>query len=131
MTLARRLALVALGGGLLLLAPDRSFATEPGAAPAASAASDEAAERQRWHQRAVEARQRVSDAEAKLADAEAAVTHMRARRYPRGEAAAAREADVESAKKELADAQKAQADLEDEARRAGVPPGWIRLDDAE
>ena len=38
---------------------------------------------------------------------------------------------VETAKQELSDARKAQADLEDEARRAGVPPGWIRLDDED
>ncbi len=129
MRLRTRLALVTLGAGWLVLAPGRSLATGPLPAPAAPAPDTEAAERQRWQERVIQARQRVKNAEVKLSDAEGAVTRMRTRHYPSGDAAAALENDLESAKKELADAQKAQAGLEDEARRAGVPPGWLRLDD--
>jgi hypothetical protein len=35
-------------------------------------------------------------------------------------------ADLERLKKQVADGKKAIADLEEEARRAGVPPGWLR-----
>jgi len=131
MTMRKRLGALALGAGLLFLAPSAALAADPQPASPAPAPSEDGAERARWQQRALDARQRVEAAEAKLAAAEAAVTHMRARRYPRGDAAAAVEQDVETAKQELSDARKAQADLEDEARRAGVAPGWIRLDDED
>jgi hypothetical protein len=35
-------------------------------------------------------------------------------------------AELERVKKEIADQTKAIADIEDEARKAGVPPGWLR-----
>jgi hypothetical protein len=35
-------------------------------------------------------------------------------------------AELERVKKEIKDFEKALSDLEDEARRAGVPPGWLR-----
>ena len=35
-------------------------------------------------------------------------------------------AELDRVKKEIKDFEKALSDLEDEARRAGVPPGWLR-----
>ena len=35
-------------------------------------------------------------------------------------------AELDRVKKEIAAAQKAIADIQEEARRAGVPPGWVR-----
>jgi hypothetical protein len=35
-------------------------------------------------------------------------------------------AELERLKKQVVDDRKAIADIEEEARRAGVPPGWLR-----
>ena len=112
---ARALALAALGGWLAALAP----------APPAAAAPDDA-EWSAWLERIDEARLALVQAERRSEAADLAVQKMRHRRKPRGEARAALFTEREAARAARADAERALEELLEEARRAGVPPGWLR-----
>lgn len=91
-----------------------------------------------WRDRAGDLREGIAGAERALKDAEAraealrldmdpnrgALDPNRMQRLQADQTAAA--AQIEKAKKELAAAKQGLADLEEEARRASVPPGWLR-----
>jgi len=94
-----------------------------------------------WRRRAKARRDAVAAAEARVAQAQATLDQTQAglrqplpgdamRQVPRSVATdSARRAagtNLEAAKAELARARKAVEDLEDEARRKGVLPGWLR-----
>jgi hypothetical protein len=94
-----------------------------------------------WRGRAKARRDAVTAAEARVTAAEAAADNTSSgirqplpgdamKQVPRSTvtdgAKRAAEANLEAAKAELARAQKALEDLEDEARRKGVLPGWLR-----
>ena len=79
-----------------------------------------------WQQRVQEARDAVEQARARRDAAEDAYDEMRHRKYPRGDARAAVEAERTAAGEALAEAQRNLDTLLDQARRAGVPPGWVR-----
>ena len=127
--------------------PDKSTAGEKGSADKATkegtarggeGAGDEAY----WRARAKTARAAVEGAEARVAQAEAAVRAAPAggiRQPQPGDALAqvpppvvkdaehqAAEAALAAARSDLERAKKALADLEEEARRKGVLPGWLR-----
>jgi len=88
------------------------------------------ADRAAWQQRVRDARKAVVRADARERDAEAAYDRMRHRDHPRGKAAQAVLAEREDARQ---DAEAARARLDEvleQARRAGVPPGWLRAEAA-
>lgn len=108
----------------------RRPADEPGR-EAGAASADEAS----WRSDAREARKEVTRAEQELSKREQDVTRIageilrstdtNAILRLRAEQQTASEA-VAQAKQALEDAKKARTDLEDRARAAGVPPGWLR-----
>ncbi len=112
-------------------------ATKEGTARGGNGAGDEAY----WRGRAKAARAAVEAAEARVAQAEAAAQSAPAgiRQPQPGDALTqvppsvvtdaarrAAEAALAAARSELERAKKVQADLEEEARRKGVLPGWLR-----
>jgi len=120
-------------------------AAPPAAAGSAAAASTAAAPSpaptmdpaQRWRRDAKARRDAIKRAEGKVAAAQARVDALLVDLNPtnvmdpnrlqtleadRAKAAA----DLEAAKDELAKARQALEDLEEEARKSGVPPGWLR-----
>lgn len=124
---------------------ERDAGAEPGAAatePAPPAASPEAAgagDEERWRNRMTEARQALGQAERRAAELQIRVNRLWADFTARDDPAqrAAIEQDRVAALDELerteAEADglvRAITDLRDEARRAGVPPGWLRRESA-
>jgi len=89
------------------------------ATPAGDPAPPEATEAS-WRQRAQAATARVTRAEARVADLKNRTSPYRVGRGPGAEDRIARAED------ELAKARQALDDLLEAARRAGVPPGWLR-----
>lgn len=90
-----------------------------------------------WRQRADAARARIAEAESIVRSAEQRLAELRS--DVAGEDVMnpfrqqAREADIkveterlDAARAEVAAARQAMSDLEDEARRASIPPGWLR-----
>ena len=99
--------------------------------PEAEAAGDE----QRWRNRMAEARQALEETERRAAELQTRVNGLwadfTARDDPAQRAAIEQErqaalVDLEATRAEADELARAVADLRDEARRAGVPPGWLR-----
>ena len=120
MTLRSRRAALGLALAALLAAPGAPTLE----APRAKTLPD-APEREPWQERVAEARELVVRAQERRDAAETAVDRMRHRRRPRGEARAALFAEREEARLGVADAERTLEELLEEARRAGVPPGWL------
>ncbi len=131
------------GGRLTMRVDDqeRGAGAESGAAatgPAAPAASPEAAgagDEERWRNRMAEARQALEQAERRAGELQTRLNRLWADFTARDDPAqrAAIEQDrvaaldeLEETEAEADDLAQAIADLRDEARRAGVPPGWLR-----
>jgi hypothetical protein len=94
--------------------------------PGGSAGVDDSARRSEWRMRVLRARQRISEAEQALAKARADVARV-LRRNPQWVEGLTRALEARAqAETELARARQAVDELEEEARRAGVPPGWLR-----
>ncbi len=130
-------------GRLTMRVDDREqdAGAEPGAAatePATRAAPPEAAgagDEERWRNRMAEARQALEGAERRAAELQTRVNRLWADFTARDDPAqrAAIEQDrvaaldeLERTEAEADDLARAITDLRDEARRAGVPPGWLR-----
>ena len=90
-----------------------------------------------WRQRADTARTRITDADANVAQAERRLAELRSdltaddsmnpyREQNRASEITAQMERLDAARAEAAAARQAMSDLEDEARRARVPPGWLR-----
>ena len=120
---------------------ERDAGAEPGAAatePAPPAASPEAAgagDEERWRNRMTEARQALEQAERRAAELQTRVNRLwadfTARDDPAQRAAIEQERaaaldELEETEAEADDLARAITDLRDEARRVGVPPGWLR-----
>ena len=79
-----------------------------------------------WVERIATAQQAMDDANARYENAVRAYSHMRHRRSERGQ----RKADVlieqENARAEVAEAARFLDTTLEQARRDGVPPGWVR-----
>ncbi len=108
-------------------------ATEPAtpAGPAEAPAGDE----ERWRNRMAEARRAVEQAERRTADLQTRVNRLwadfTARDDPAQRAAIEQDrlaalAELEETRAEADDLARAVDDVREEARRAGVPPGWLR-----
>jgi len=114
-------------------APAQAAATvAPAAAPAAHAGNGEA----EWKEIAARARKRVTDDKARVAELEATTKKLENDFYawddgqyrdrvikPSWDRS---RTDLETARQELAEAEKDLADLPEKARKAGAQPGWIR-----
>ena len=103
----------------------------PAASPGAAGAGDE----ERWRNRMAEARQALEQAERRAAELQTRVNRLwadfTARDDPAQRAALDQDRvaaldELEETEAEADDLARAIADLRDEARRAGVPPGWLR-----
>ena len=120
---------------------ERDAGAEPGAAatePAIPAASPEAeadGDEERWRNRMTEARQALEQAERRAAELQTRLNRLwadfTARDDPAQRAAIEQDrvaalAELEATEAEADDLARAITDLRDEARRAGVPPGWLR-----
>jgi hypothetical protein len=92
-------------------------------------ADPEAEERATWEQAVRDARAALAAAQERHAAADRAYRQMRHHHRGRGEKKAEILAEREAAAQELAEAQERLEALPEEARRAGVPPGWLQLDD--
>ena len=126
------------------LGPERSPAPPPppGAgtatpAPPSASTATTMDPSQRWRRDAQNAREGIARAQTKVDRLQAVVSAMlqdmsptnvgdpnRLQNLERDKAAAL--AELETAKDELAKARQALEDLEEQARKAGVPPGWLR-----
>jgi len=106
----------------LLAPPLQAGATEPLPSDAHIGGPD----KQVWVGRVRDAYRAVAEARSRHLAAEQAYTSMRHRPSQRGEEKAAILAERTAAEAALADAEAQLAQVLEEARRAGVPPGWIR-----
>ena len=90
-----------------------------------------------WRQRADVARMRIADADANVTQAELRLAELRSdltaddsmnpfREQNRAGEITAQMERLDAARAEAAAARQAMSDLEDEARRSSVPPGWLR-----
>jgi PAS domain-containing protein len=99
-------------------------ATDPSTTPSVSAAPELG--REGWQKRIREAREDLAQARARSEAALRAYTEVR----HRGRGGGARKQQALKERKEaevaLAEAERRLEELLDQARRAGVPPGWIR-----
>jgi hypothetical protein len=102
-----------------------SGSESPGEASAPSSKSRSGDEERRWRSRAKQARERVESARRKLANTPARITrHMN--QYPYQGFITEDNPDYKYAEEELKRAETALSDIEDDARKQGVLPGWLR-----
>jgi hypothetical protein len=118
-------------------AAPRTASPSPSPEPPDRSAQERAALEARWRAVARERRETLARAEARVADLEARITALRNdlspvglgdpnREQTRQAAIGQAQSELEAARAALAVAQKAVDDLEDDARRAGALPGWVR-----
>ena len=107
----------------------------PGAAPAPPGDAEAAADEQQWRDRMTAARQALERAERRAAELQTRVNGLWAdftgRDDPAQRAVVEQErqaalAELDETRAEAEELAQAVADLRAEARRAGVPPGWLR-----
>ena len=82
--------------------------------------------RVQWQNRQLEAIHNVENARGRYRAASVEYQQMRHRRRMRGERKAQVIAEHDAAREALEEAKRALADFNEKARRAGVPPGWLR-----
>ena len=85
-----------------------------------------ASDRDAWVERIVAAQESMDQANQRYANAVQAYVRMRHRRRQRGERKAAVLLEQENARDEAAEATLTLEQTLEAARRAGVPPGWVR-----
>ena len=116
-------------------APEEPGAAETGSEAPPPAEAEAAGDEQRWRNRMAEARQALEEAERRAAELQTRVNRLWAdftgRDDPAQRAAIEQErqaalAELEETRAEADELARAVDDLRDEARRAGVPPGWLR-----
>ena len=87
-----------------------------------------AADRNAWQQRVRDARDDVVRADSRQREAELAYDRMRHRDHPRGKGAAGVLAERTAAREDAGAAHAWLDEVLEQARRAGVPPGWLRAE---
>ena len=95
-----------------------------GTAPALAVPKPE--EHDAWVDRILAARETVERARERVERSRTAYSRMRHRRKERGERREERREERDAALEALAAAEQALEALLEQARRAGVPPGWVR-----
>ena len=81
--------------------------------------------KQEWQDRYRKLRQEAARLERNAANARESYARAQRRNYPRGNALAQYLVDAENAEKELAKVKAELNGIFDEARREGIPPGWL------
>jgi hypothetical protein len=89
-----------------------------------------------WHQKYQESQDKIKAAEDKINTLQSEINELTRAFYAEADGVAQRPVieqerndrlnSLDQAKKELEDAKQAAENLQDEARKAGVPPGWVR-----
>jgi hypothetical protein len=92
----------------------------------ASAEVDDAAKKEYWQKRYAQILVRAAGAERQLAMSRVAYRESRQRDRPRGEARQQLVVALQEAETEYEAASKLLAEFPEDARRAGIPPGWLR-----
>ncbi len=82
--------------------------------------------REQWQSRQLEAIHDVENARDRYRAASAEYQQMRHRRRMRGERKAQVIAELDAAREALEEAERQLVEFNEEARRVGVPPGWLR-----
>jgi post-segregation antitoxin (ccd killing protein) len=82
--------------------------------------------REQWQNRQLEAIHSVENARDRYRAASAKYQQMRHRRRMRGERKAQVISELDAAREALEEAERALVEFNREARRGGVPPGWLR-----
>jgi len=83
-------------------------------------------DREYWVQRYETLRSEVEELRTRVDMLEASYSRAKRRNYPRGAELDELRINLEKSRKELAEKEEAWEAFPDEARRAGVPPGWFR-----
>ncbi len=107
-------------GGPLLLAPSTVQAEE------GSGTQDEERGESYWRQRQSQLQSAVANAENRAEEARNAYTLMMNNDYPKGDRRAEVREERDASELALTEARAALDAFSEEARRAGVPPGWLR-----
>ena len=92
----------------------------------ASAQSGEARRKIYWQKRYEMVLARKTSAEARIAESQKIIRKARQRSRYKGDERSEVEDELKNAEKELAEVMMLIAKFPDTARRAGVPPGWLR-----
>lgn len=124
-------ALLLSSGGGTALAAASSSGDLPPVSIADPAPADDDVERVRWQKKAVDAYRGLAAAQQRYDTAVARFSSLRSRNRDRGEVkvkAMQEKADAELA---LAAAEERFESLSEDARKAGVPPGWVRVFDGD
>ena len=108
---------------LLALATGFAIASSPAGA---SADAEEADRKSYWQSRYSRVLTRASMAEARLETSRKALRKARQRDRFRGARRSEILSDLEEAEKEFAEANSVLVKFPESARRAGIPPGWLR-----
>jgi len=135
----RRMLWIALGAGALWMGLAGGLASaspeSKGAMPRARiehpAPQDDDAARAQWQKKAVDAYRGLAEARQRWEAAVANLSSLRSHHRARGDAKVQAIQEKADAKKALEAAVKRLESLSDEARVAGVPPGWIRVFDED
>lgn len=104
--------------------------------PEPAASTDLADNEEYWRQKSQAAQERIQSAEQRVNQLQSEINELTRAFYAEGDGVAQRpliESErgdrlnaLDQAKKEVEDAKVAAENLEDEARKAGAPPGWVR-----
>lgn len=131
-----RLTTAAVGSATPTPAPAGTPAAPSASVSRGPASPTPVSEEARWRERARAARQRVEDARARIPQLDAEAKKLEADFYSWDDgqyrdsvikpAWDRKREELEAARRELAEAEKALADLPEEARKAGALPGWLR-----
>lgn len=100
----------------------------PGPIGAPAAAAEEEQEREVWQELVSRAKRRLEQSRARYQEALANYSKMR-RQHARGDPKVTALEERAAAEAEYLEAKRAWEELPEQARRAGVPPGWLRLPD--
>ncbi|MDP6980109.1 MAG: hypothetical protein QF570_16150 [Myxococcota bacterium] len=118
-------AAVLAGMVVALGQPNAASGGQSGAA-AEVAAKNQAALKATWQRRYDQALARIASAEARIAASKKTIRKLRQRDRYQGADRTAVETEIASATRDLEAARKQVAEFPDAARRAGIPPGWLR-----
>jgi hypothetical protein len=122
--------LLATAGGLASAAPSASDPL-PRAEVADTGPAPEDVERAHWQKLAVDAYRELAAARQRVEAADAAYARLRTHKRGGGDAKVSALKEREDAAAALAAAQARVESLAETARKAGVPPGWIRVFDED